>query len=106
LARYRRCATANGVRAIFSARSDGSTVSGTIQLVTTSQTLNVSISALGVSTDKRTAVIYGEAESGDRIIADFTDFGEPGRSDRVIVRLTAKQSRGRHAHEGTFEHPK
>jgi len=79
--------TADGAHVTFSVQSDGTSTSGTLRLARSTQKTTVSIMALGISTDRTRAVAYGETASGDRIVAEFADLGEPGRADRLIVSM-------------------
>ena len=80
--------TGNGARITFNVKSDGSVVTGDLTLTTGTRTVLVrSWLGFGISSDRKTAVLYGRTAAGDEVVAELTDASEPGRGDRAIVRF-------------------
>jgi hypothetical protein len=79
--------TANGAQIALSIRSEGNTVAGDLTLVTPTRRIVAQIIALGLSSDGTRALAYGRMATGEAVLLDLTDAGEPSRNDRIHIRV-------------------
>ena len=86
--------TTNGARVAFNVKSQG-LVTGTLDLTRVMPTVSVRTwIGFGIAPDRKTAVIYGLTASGEDVLVELADAGEPGRNDRAIVRLNGASLTG------------